>query len=221
MKIVQMLVEAGANVNAKDDESNTPLHEAAQSLNEDIFLSKGADPKAINCRYETPLHLSQIGVYFHMAIISSKKMWNLQTENAIRINNKFKQLKQAIEEREKSAKKTRLLLAEGVDIEAEDEDGKRPLMMAAFANNTNSMKVLLDKGANVNAVDKNGWSVLIWACAMGQLEAVKLLKQYGSAFDPRDEFLVCHFHLANTIDEQKIRDCLLGTTTATKKRKHV
>ena len=151
------------------------------------------------------------------------KLWNLQTENAIRINNKLnrQELKQAKEEREKSAKKTRLLLAEGVDIEAEDVNGKRPLMMAAFANNTDSMKVLLDKGANVNAVDKNGWSALIWACAMGQLEAVKLLKQYGSAFDPRDEFLVCHFHFANTIDEQKIRDCLLGTTTATKKRKHV
>ena len=52
---VRLLAEAGADVNARDDEGNTPLHETFLEEVEEELLKLGADVNARNNDGETPI----------------------------------------------------------------------------------------------------------------------------------------------------------------------
>jgi ankyrin repeat protein len=59
MEITKYLVEAGADVNAKDIDENTPLHYAARNKNSamvNLFIQKGANVNAMDNYGRTPLH---------------------------------------------------------------------------------------------------------------------------------------------------------------------
>ena len=72
------------------------------------------------------------------------------------------------------------LVEKGVDVDAMDEDGRSPLMMAANRNNLPLVKFLLRNGANVNAQDAdaaNRLSVLMYA---QHPEMVQYLLDHGA-----------------------------------------
>lgn len=76
-----------------------------------------------------------------------------------------------------------LLLDNGHNIEALDENGGRPLILAARNGNTELLKLLLDRGANVNArtsSDESGTSALDEVATDGRLELVRLLLDRGA-----------------------------------------
>jgi ankyrin repeat protein len=52
---VRLLAQAGANVNARDDDGNTPLHETFLTDVEEELLKLGADVNARNKDGETPI----------------------------------------------------------------------------------------------------------------------------------------------------------------------
>ncbi|CAM9716869.1 unnamed protein product, partial [Hapterophycus canaliculatus] len=63
---IDVLVEAGARVQARDLSAATPLHHASGTLDREVvaaLLLHGADPNALNNLHQTPLHLvaSQVG----------------------------------------------------------------------------------------------------------------------------------------------------------------
>lgn len=55
VECVQLLLDAGANVNARDDEGNTPLHETFLTDVEEELLKRGADVNAQNDDGDTPI----------------------------------------------------------------------------------------------------------------------------------------------------------------------
>ena len=79
------------------------------------------------------------------------------------------------------------LLDKGARIDAPDENGSTPLMVASEYGNTGVVKILLDEGAEVNAHNKNGWTALMVASYYGKADAVEILLYGGSEVDAQNE----------------------------------
>lgn len=67
------------------------------------------------------------------------------------------------------------LVVAGADPGERDENGRTPLIVAAFRQEKAAVKALLDAGANPNALDNDSFDALSIAAASGDLAVVKLL----------------------------------------------
>jgi ankyrin repeat protein len=79
-----------------------------------------------------------------------------------------------------TAKITESLMAKAL-IEARDEDEMTPLLLAAYENRMDALKLLIDKGADVNATSFSGRNALNYAIQNANPEMVKLLLSKGAA----------------------------------------
>jgi len=79
-----------------------------------------------------------------------------------------------------------LLLAKGAKVEAADNNGNTPLIVAAREGHTETVALLLEKGANIEAADKYGNTPLILAAWEGHTEAVALLLAKGANIEAAD-----------------------------------
>jgi ankyrin repeat protein len=73
-------------------------------------------------------------------------------------------------------KAVKLQLDRGANIEARDEWGHTPLMVAIESGHIDTVMLLLDRGANMNAVSNNGQLVAQFA---GKSAIVDLLEARG------------------------------------------
>ena len=70
-----------------------------------------------------------------------------------------------------------LLIKNGADVNAKNNDGVTPLMYATFRNNYEVIKLLIKKGADVNARDYSESTALKYST---NEEMKKFLKKYGA-----------------------------------------
>jgi len=171
-EIVELLIEKGADINAKDDYGITPLFLALRySMNNEtlysdlegfltvrkdsqiiinLLIEEGAD---INVRTHdgfTPLHVAAKGF---------KKSVELLIKKGADINAKndlgWTPLHGAVLEDRRGI--TELLIAAGADVNArEGRDGKTPLHWAAARDHEEIIELLIANGAKVNAKDDEG-----------------------------------------------------------------
>ena len=121
-EVVKLLLEYKADINHKDKNGTTPLHDVVASSEEmvKLLISNGADVNARNKRGETPLHIL-VGRWPHNDWPDGYR-------------------KRVIE----------ALLAAGADIEAKTNKGQTPLSVAAEAAKSNdAVKVLYENGADL------------------------------------------------------------------------
>ncbi len=78
---------------------------------------------------------------------------------------------------QKDANLLHALLAKNIDIHGKTAHGWTPLMVAAWAQNTEGVRQLLARGAEVDAKNEEGFTALNHAVMHGNLEIVKLLIQ--------------------------------------------
>ena len=74
----------------------------------------------------------------------------------------------------------KVLLEQGADVNATNEDGHTALHIAAIRNRAGVAKVLLEHGADVNATVGNGWTALEIAADKGYTDVIKVLLEHGA-----------------------------------------
>lgn len=72
------------------------------------------------------------------------------------------------------------MLAQGVNIESRDENGRSALLLATHHNAVDVARVLIDAGANVNAMDNITDSPYLYAGAEGRLEILRMTLTHGA-----------------------------------------
>jgi ankyrin repeat protein len=71
----------------------------------------------------------------------------------------------------------------GTDINATDNRGSTPLILAAYYNNADAVQVLLEAGANTDLQDGMGNTALMGICFKGYTEIGKQLLAHNAAVD--------------------------------------
>ena len=72
------------------------------------------------------------------------------------------------------------LLSKGAEIDARDDKGRTPLLVATHANRIDAARALIEKGADVNAKDDIEDSPYLYAGARGHLEILKMTLTHGA-----------------------------------------
>jgi hypothetical protein len=101
--IIELLLGAGADINAKNKDGNTPLHYAALTCKVEtveLLLKRGADPTAKNVKGETPADVAKNRYEMHKKLCKSPYsycVWRKEIEKcetSLKILEKAKQKNQ-------------------------------------------------------------------------------------------------------------------------------
>jgi cytohesin len=115
VRVVELLVRAGANPNAQDDNGNTPLFEANSAEVARALVNAGADPNARNADGQTPL--------FDRYVAEAKEIL-LEAGADVSARDKYGRTALFYQDRAESIK---LLIAAGANVNVQDSEGDTPL----------------------------------------------------------------------------------------------
>ena len=76
------------------------------------------------------------------------------------------------------ARTVQVLLRQGTNANAADENGRTALMLAAFNGHTTTVRELIKQGAHINTLDQIGRNALIYAASGPNKEVVQLLLKH-------------------------------------------
>ena len=162
IRVAEILVEHGANVDIRGTTGRTPLHEAIRDFGMVQFLLKnGAE---VNCQQDdlrTPLHLA----VYHGELKIARVLVEHKADVSSRDNFGETPLHLLLEDRGRDDDDirdlARLLLEHGTDANMRTNNLKWTLLqMEAFWGRPTIARVLLDHGANPNAENDDGETAL-------------------------------------------------------------
>jgi ankyrin repeat protein len=175
---IEQLLASGLDVNARNEENDTPLLVAAKHGRTEavkLLLEKGADVEARNDARMTALTAAAAkgAVDAVKALAARGADVNHKTADgsgalALAAANGHPETVQA-------------LLDAGADVRARTNSGKTALAVAAGAGNTAAAKLLIARGAQLDARDLDGATPLIEAARRGRSEMVGLLMSHGAS----------------------------------------
>uniref|UniRef100_A0A8C7VII8 Transient receptor potential cation channel, subfamily A, member 1a n=1 Tax=Oncorhynchus mykiss TaxID=8022 RepID=A0A8C7VII8_ONCMY len=188
-------------LNARDEEGNTPLHWAVQRTQREscaCLLDLGADSNILNLRLMSPLHLAvSLGHNPLVELLLSHS--NTDSNLMGGQGNTPLMLACSVDNHEA----VRLLFKYRARLCQQNKLGHYPIHAAAFAGAKKSMLVVLQKGEemgfstemHINYVDKSFSTPLHLAIHGGNLEAIKLCIEQGAKIDQKqcDKSTALHF----------------------------
>lgn len=150
--MVEFLLARGADVNARDQDGDTPLHQSWKepSLAE-LLLARGAEIDARNNHGYTPLHNADLS--------TAKVLLAHGAGVDVRAEYGWTPLHYAAKwSAQVAGKEARmeLLLGSGAQVNAQDDDGKTALHYAATEGSRAAVEVLLATGAEIEVPDTRG-----------------------------------------------------------------
>jgi ankyrin repeat protein len=179
LELLELLLEKGADISARDNEHETALVHAARTENPgavEVLLAKTADYKEKN---EALIESVRGGpVVIQMA----------DTPTGAQTGHVTREIPDA-----PWVKTVRLLLDNGADIEARDDEGATPLISAAAYGQIEIFELLIQRGASIRARDKRGMTPLMAAaceCALSTMNStydiVRILLEKGANVNAQD-----------------------------------
>eukprot|EP01087_Luapelamoeba_hula_P016302 TRINITY_DN500_c1_g2_i1.p1 TRINITY_DN500_c1_g2~~TRINITY_DN500_c1_g2_i1.p1 ORF type:complete len:416 (-),score=38.82 TRINITY_DN500_c1_g2_i1:110-1357(-) len=161
--VISFLADRGANMNIGDNLGLTPLHYAVTSDDlhlVELLVSKCADHLVTDNSGRSPyLIAKERSLSAILAFLARKTPTGLLC-NAAK-NGDLAQVKQ--------------LLAQGVSIEQDDQNGKTALHWAVERKDVKMAALLIDMGANIGAKNQRGQTPVHYAGYQGSLEILKLM----------------------------------------------
>ncbi len=177
--LAELLILKGVDVNAKDDENQTPLHVAYGRSVTELLINNGADIEAKDTRGRTPLHSAVLSPW---EIHNNKDMIDLLITNKADINaitnSGWTPLHYAA--REGYTEVAQLLIANGAQVNAKTLSAWTPLHYAARWGRINVAELLIANSADIHAKDNNGQTPLHKAAGRGFYNLVDLLVEEGA-----------------------------------------
>jgi len=210
---MQLLIDKGANVNAKNTFNSTALiWAAADPRKVRILIDHGADVNAASKLGHTPLEIAA------MSDPSAETVRLLISKgaNIKAVDNSRKTVLYAATSGD-DLETIRLLVDAGLDVNAADNTGQTPLMNSASNQNLAAVKLLLSKGVSVNAVTRppsartvigtpglGKFTALNLSCAFAptSAEVVKTLLNAGADVNAQDGRGMTPIMLATATDHQ-------------------
>ena len=178
------LINAGANVNAKDKYLLSALHHAAMRGNlvatKRLLETRGIEKEPRDVQDSTPLHLAATYNHYHVAKL-------LLHHGQANPRCKDSDLRTPLQEAclEGNVEIAELLLREGEKrfgqgyvkemLQDQDDDGATPLLLAVGSGKTAIVELLLKRKANVNWPNKELVFPMHSAARTGDLMTLKLL----------------------------------------------
>ena len=203
-KVIALLLEAGANVNARNRDGGTPLHNAAflgQYEAAKLLLENGADVNIRNGDGGTPSDAAAVDwetTRFILGMLRIKvdrekieagrtKVVELLRQHGATTNTSSESNALCDAVRSGDLRAVKKQLANGVDINAGDSEfGVTALSWAALGDDTEIAKFLIEEGADVNAKSRDGSTPLHSAAFLGHAEIAELLIQKGAEVSPKN-----------------------------------
>jgi ankyrin repeat protein len=172
IEAVKQHLAAGADVNAKNEDSKTPLDRATGLL----VLGRNAETSDL-LRKHGGKHGVIIGAAAGGDIEAVKEFLAADTDVNAKGMTGWTPLHHAAVHGHKEI--AELLIAAGADVNAKDDIGRTPLNEAAVHGHKETAKLLIAKDADVNAKSKEGKTPLDMAILFKHSETSDLLRKHG------------------------------------------
>ena len=172
--IFKLLVEHGADVNAKDSDGRTPLMAVAflgHPIIVKILIDHGADVNIESLSGETAILSAARNERYRAVKVLMKNGAQIPDSGDARIG-----FNEAI--CFGFTDKLQELLEQGFNVNKKNRKGDTPIIIAAKMKYTDMIEMLIKHGADVNAKTNSGWTALL--DAVGSLDIVKLLVEHGA-----------------------------------------
>lgn len=239
LKIFELLLLEGANIEAITEKGNTLLHMAAAHGNIEIvqLLLKHKAKITANIEGSTPLHAACIGNHDKIAQLliearadieakdkndrtplhyatrngSFETIICLLTNNAnINAKDKFQVSPLYIACENKQLKIAELLINKGADIHAKEKDDITLLHYVSQNGDLEIVKLLINNNADINARNKDLRTPLYYACMKSQFKVAELLLSKGADIEAKDKIGATPLTVAAANDSLEIVELLLN-----------
>ena len=195
---VKALIEAGADVNAPDEQGGTPLSWATNAETARLLVRAGADIEAADDDNRTPLAAAaELGfpdVVDFLLSLGADPLGSRPDEwQQYARDNQAAAVRRAVRRQDTRAQalisaaargqadEVAWMLAAGYDPDGRDEEEETALLKAAFSGYTEIVRLLLAAGAAPDAATEPGeWTPLAHALNRNRRDVARLLLQAGA-----------------------------------------
>ena len=173
---MKLLLDRGANIEAKGNDGNTALMQAViggQTETVKLLLDSRANIEARNDDGYTPLLEAARYAFYDTA--TAKILLDRGANVEVKNNDGRTPLMEEAENGKTGI--VNALLDRGANIEDKDKNGDTALMLAASSGRTETVKLLLDRSANIEAKNNYGDTALSQAIISKHADVSQLLQQ--------------------------------------------